>query len=47
VYILGKEEGGSTIKKEIDLVERDLAWHKDVRRHKAFADTLDEIKASL
>jgi polar amino acid transport system ATP-binding protein/sulfate transport system ATP-binding protein/NitT/TauT family transport system ATP-binding protein len=49
VFILGKEAGkpGATIKKEIDLVERDLAWQKDIRRHQAFADTLDEIKASL
>jgi ABC-type nitrate/sulfonate/bicarbonate transport system ATPase subunit len=47
VYILGKTEGGATIKKEIDLIERDLAWHKDIRRHKAFEDTLEEIKASL
>jgi polar amino acid transport system ATP-binding protein/sulfate transport system ATP-binding protein/NitT/TauT family transport system ATP-binding protein len=49
VFILGKEAGvpGATIKKEIDLVERNLAWHKEVRREKAFAATLDEIKASL
>lgn len=49
VYILGqdKDKPGATIKKEIDLIERDLAWQKDVRRQKAFADTLDEIKASL
>lgn len=49
VYILGKEpsQEGATIKKEIDLIERDLAWHKDVKREKAFADTIDEIKATL
>jgi ABC-type nitrate/sulfonate/bicarbonate transport system ATPase subunit len=49
VYILGKQDGkaGATIKKEINLIERDLAWQKDVRRQKGFADTLDEIKASL
>jgi polar amino acid transport system ATP-binding protein/sulfate transport system ATP-binding protein/NitT/TauT family transport system ATP-binding protein len=46
---LGKEPGeqGATIKKEIDLIERDLAWQKDIRRQKAFADTLEEIKATL
>lgn len=49
VFILGREEGqpGATVKLEIDLVERGLAWQKDVRREKAFADTLDEIKANL
>lgn len=49
VFILAREEGkpGATIKKEIDLIERDLAWHKDIRRLQAFTDTLDEIKASL
>lgn len=49
VFILGREEGqaGATVKLEIDLLERGLAWEKDVRRQKAFADTLDEIKASL
>ncbi|GGH58689.1 polar amino acid transport system ATP-binding protein/sulfate transport system ATP-binding protein/NitT/TauT family transport system ATP-binding protein [Filimonas zeae] len=49
VFILGKEPGepGATIKKEIDLIERDLAWQKDIRRQKAFIDTLEEIKATL
>jgi polar amino acid transport system ATP-binding protein/sulfate transport system ATP-binding protein/NitT/TauT family transport system ATP-binding protein len=49
VFILGREEGkpGATVKLEIDLLERGLAWEKDVRRQKAFADTLDEIKANL
>ncbi|SHN34396.1 hypothetical protein [Chitinophaga sp. CF418] len=49
VFILGREEGqpGATVKQEIDLVERGLVWQKDVRREKVFADTLDEIKASL
>ncbi len=49
VFILGKEEGkeGATVKREIDLLERGLAWQKDVRREQAFIDTLDEIKASL
>lgn len=49
VFILGREPGeqGATIKKEIDLIERDLAWQKDIRRRKAFVDTLEEIKATL
>jgi len=49
VFILGKEPGkpGATIVKEIDLIERGLAWQKNVRHLKAFADTVEEIKACL
>ena len=49
VFILGIEPGkqGSTIKKEIDLVERDLAWKKDIKKEKAFIDTVEEIKSVL
>lgn len=49
VYILGSEVGkpGATIKKEIDLCARDLAWQKNIRSQKAFIDTLQEIKADL
>ncbi len=49
VFILGEEAGkpGATIKKEIDLIERDLAWQKDCRKQKAFNDTIEEIKACL
>lgn len=49
VYILGCEDGkpGATIKKEIDLCERGLAWQKNIRSQKAFIDTLQEIKAEL
>jgi ABC-type nitrate/sulfonate/bicarbonate transport system ATPase subunit len=49
VFILGNEAGkpGATIKKEIDLIERDLAWHKDVINLPAFADAVAEIKACL
>jgi len=49
VFILGKEPGkpGATIVKEIDLIERGLAWQKNVRYLKAFADTVEEIKACL
>jgi polar amino acid transport system ATP-binding protein/sulfate transport system ATP-binding protein/NitT/TauT family transport system ATP-binding protein len=49
VFILGNEEGkaGATIKKEIDLIERDLAWQKDIKKEKRFLDTIDEIKACL
>jgi len=49
VFILGEENGqaGATIKKEIDLMERDLAWQKDVKTNKRFAETIEEIKATL
>ena len=49
VFILGIEDGkpGATIKKEIDLVERDLAWQKDIKKEKAFNDTVEEIKDCL
>jgi len=49
IFILGREAGkpGATIVKEIDLIERGLAWQKDVRHLPAFADTVEEIKACL
>lgn len=49
VFILGNEPGkpGATLKKEIDLIERDLAWHEDVTSMPAFVDTVAEIKACL
>ena len=49
VFILGRETGreGSTLVREIDLMERGLAWRDDVRHEKAFAETLSEIKSCL
>ncbi len=49
VLIMGKEADreGATIKKEIDLIERDLAWQKDIKKEKAFIDTVEEIKSCL
>ena len=49
VLIMGNEAGkqGATIKKEIDLIERDLAWKKDIKKEKAFLETVEEIKACL
>lgn len=49
VFILGKEPGrpGSTIVREIDLVERGLAWQKGVREERLFGETLREIKGCL
>jgi ABC-type nitrate/sulfonate/bicarbonate transport system ATPase subunit len=49
VLIMGNEAGkpGATIKKEIDLIERDLAWKKGIKKEKIFIDTVEEIKACL
>jgi ABC-type nitrate/sulfonate/bicarbonate transport system ATPase subunit len=49
VFILAKEgdQPGATIKKEIDLIERDLAWQKHIRKEKRFLETIEEIKDCL
>lgn len=49
VLILGTETGkpGATIKKEIDLIERDLAWQQDIKKDKRFAETVEEIRACI
>jgi ABC-type nitrate/sulfonate/bicarbonate transport system ATPase subunit len=49
VFILGNEDGkpGATIKKEIDLIERDLAWQKDIKSKPEFTETVEEIKDCL
>ena len=49
VFILGEEKGkpGSTIVKTIDLIERELAWEKDIKSKKIFGETIGEIKACL
>ena len=48
VFILGLEEGkaGATIKKKIDLMERDLAWHDEIliRKNQIFLETIEEIE---
>lgn len=49
VFILGQEKGkpGSTIVNEIDLIERGLAWEKEIKSKKEFGETIREIKACL
>ncbi|HXB95004.1 MAG TPA: ATP-binding cassette domain-containing protein [Puia sp.] len=49
VFVLGKDPGrvGSTLVREIDLMERGLAWRNDLRADKVFLETLAEIKACL
>jgi len=49
VFILGEEKGkpGSTIVKEIDLIERELAWERDIKSKKEFGETIGEIKGCL
>lgn len=51
IWILGRQQGctkntfvpGSTIIKEIDLIERDLAWSKDVYKQPQYYPTVLEI----
>lgn len=49
VFILGmeKEKQGATIKRQIDLVERGLAWEKDIKQTTEFVETIKEIKSCL
>ena len=49
VLIMGNENGkpGATIKKEIDLIERNLAWKEDIKKEKTFIETVEEIKDCL
>lgn len=49
VFILGRQAGkeGSTIVREIDLIERGLAWESEARQKKVFGETLEEIKSCL
>jgi polar amino acid transport system ATP-binding protein/sulfate transport system ATP-binding protein/NitT/TauT family transport system ATP-binding protein len=49
VYILGTDpdKAGATIKKEIDLIERDLAWKREIKQEKKFLETIEEIKREL
>jgi ABC-type nitrate/sulfonate/bicarbonate transport system ATPase subunit len=49
VFILGRVAGfeGSTLVREIDLIDRGLAWRRDLREDKIFLDTLAEIKDCL
>ncbi len=49
VFILGTrpDKPGATIKKEIDLIERDLAWQKNIKQEKRFLETIEEIKGCL
>ena len=45
-YILAKEgtKEGATITNSIDLIERDLAWHPDIKRTVEFQKTVAEIE---
>lgn len=49
VFILGRQVGleGATIVREIDLMERGLAWQKEVQGSAVFAETVREIKECL
>ena len=49
VFILGEQQGhvGATIVKEIDLIDRGLAWDIDISSREEFAHTIEEIKDCL
>lgn len=50
VYVMAKVPGGpegATITNEIDLIERGLAWEKDIKDKPQFINTLKEIKSLL
>lgn len=49
VFVIAPADGkpGGTIVKEIDLIERDLAWHKDVKDMPRFVETIKELKSIL
>jgi len=49
VYVLAKQpdKEGGTIVKTIDLIERDLAWHPDIKEMPEFKSVLDEVKSLL
>lgn len=49
VFILAKEQGkeGATIIKEINMIDRDLAWRQGVKDDPQFRETLKEIKSLL
>ncbi|MEO6304520.1 MAG: ATP-binding cassette domain-containing protein [Bacteroidia bacterium] len=48
VYILNKTgDEGATIVKEIDLIERGLAYNPDVKNNPVFRETLNEIKSLM
>jgi ABC-type nitrate/sulfonate/bicarbonate transport system ATPase subunit len=49
VFILGQEgdQPGATIKRQIDLVERGLAWQQHIKTEKKFMETIGEIKTYL
>jgi polar amino acid transport system ATP-binding protein/sulfate transport system ATP-binding protein/NitT/TauT family transport system ATP-binding protein len=48
-FIIGLEAGkeGAILKGTIDLMQRDLAWHPDIKDLPRFRDTLKEVKAML
>ena len=51
IFVLSKqgraENTGATIVREIDLLQRDLAYHNDIKRMPAFHDVIEEVKSLL
>jgi ABC-type nitrate/sulfonate/bicarbonate transport system ATPase subunit len=46
IWVLGREEGkpGATVMKEVNLIERDLAWQPNITQHPNFQPTVNELK---
>lgn len=50
VFIISNKDstdGVSTVVKEIDLIQRDLAWRTDIKEQPVFHETLKEIKSLI
>jgi ABC-type nitrate/sulfonate/bicarbonate transport system ATPase subunit len=45
VWLMGKtKEGAATIVENIDLMEKDLCWHKDIRSERKFQELVFEVE---
>jgi polar amino acid transport system ATP-binding protein/sulfate transport system ATP-binding protein len=54
IWLMGRDRDaagnivpGARIKEEIDLLERDLAWHPDIRTRPGYIELVNEIKAKF
>lgn len=47
ILLSNKDNEGSTVVKEFDLIELGLAWRPDIKRDQKFQDLLQEIKHTL
>lgn len=49
IWMLGREEGklGATVIKQIDLIERGLAWDKNIQNNPAYWSTVHELRETF